>query len=788
MRLFRDPLQPLLRHAPGCFRQAGPLVLLFLLAAPAFAAAPQTPHRTLSRNASAPDELQSRLAAAQRARASADPDAVIAANRLVIASALRELGALKLVQSDDAGSVDLYRQALAFEDTPAAEESLGYAEFRAGQLDQAIAIGQKAHDADPRNLRIDRLLASALDEKGDYVDALAPFTRIAQAQPTVDNLYPLAECLLQTKRPQDRQRAAEVFAQMKQIAGDSGSLHVLMGRAYRDGDDMDDALREFRRAIAIDPRTPHAYYFLGLAQLYMRDWKPTPEIEADFQKEAEYYPGDYLANYMLGLATSGERRYDISDKYLAAAARIDPSSPDPPLYLGMNAFAEGKMDQAERMMRLAVKLTGTDEERTNYQIRRAYVDLARIAQQAGRSQEADAFAAKARDLQNKIMQQTQQDVSRAMAAHGDRGDAAVVPLTRKQENQEAPAVQNLDDPNAARGLTPAQLAQARQQENDLQSVLALAYNDLATANAIRKNYPVALGFYQQAEHWDSSLPGLEKNLGLCAFRSKDYAEATRALTLALQQKNDPPLRAMLGLSFYATDKYADAARTFQPLGTSGMADGEAGYAWASSLAHTGDMKQATQVLNVWESQPRAPEDLLLAGQLWSEIGDYTRADAAFERALASDPRLPKAHFYEGLADILWVHWADAAAQFQAELALNPGDLDALYHLGFVDQQLSKVDDALALYRQVIAADPNYVNAQYEIGKIMLDRGDLADAAAHLQIAAQLSPDKDYIHYQLQSAYRKLGRTADADRELSIYKNLKAQSRERVAEAIKQHTH
>ncbi|MFP5226615.1 MAG: hypothetical protein ACLGXA_03215 [Acidobacteriota bacterium] len=40
----------------------------------------------------------------------------------------------------------------------------------------------------------------------------------------------------------------------------------------------------------------------------------------------------------------------------------------------------------------------------------------------------------------------------------------------------------------------------------------------------------------------------------------------------------------------------------------------------------------------------------------------------------------------------------------------------------------------------------------------------------------------------QSAYRKLGRTADADRELAIYKNMKAQSRERIAEALKQHAH
>jgi tetratricopeptide (TPR) repeat protein len=649
MKLFPYPLFPRARHSSACLYAPAGLALLTLLVVCPSAFPQASSHPPSAHTPQVPGELQTRLAAAEQARSAGDPAIVVSANRLVIASALRELAGLKLLESQYADAINSYRSSLDFEETPDADESLGYAEFRAGHLDQAIAIAQKAHEADPHNLRIDRLLASALDQKGDYVQAIEPFTRIAEAQPAVDNLYPLAECLLQTKRPEDKQHAAEVFAQMKQIAGDSGSLHVLMGRAYRDGGDMDEAVREFRRALAIDPRTPHAHYFLGLAQLYMRDWKPTPEVEAEFQKEAELYPNDYLANYMLGLTTSGERNYETSDKYLAVAARIDPTSPDPPLYLGMNAFAEGKMDRAELMMKQAVKLTGSDEERTNYQVRRAYVDLARIESQNGHTQEADAFAAKARDLQNKIMQQTQQDVSRALAAKGDAGDVAVVPLTRQQENKGAPGVSNPDDPGDKDALAPQQLAAAKQREQALKSVLGLAFNDLATADAIQKNYPEALGFYQQAEYWDSSLPGLEKNLGLCAFRAKNYTEAIPAFSAALQQNTtSAPLRAMLGLSYFATDKYQDAAHSFDPLGASGMTDGEVGYAWAASLAHIGDMKKATEVLSAYEGQPRAPDALLLVGQLWTEIGDYARGIATLERAVGSDPQLPRAHFYEGL--------------------------------------------------------------------------------------------------------------------------------------------
>jgi tetratricopeptide (TPR) repeat protein len=242
---------------------------------------------------------------------------------------------------------------------------------------------------------------------------------------------------------------------------------------------------------------------------------------------------------------------------------------------------------------------------------------------------------------------------------------------------------------------------------------------------------------------------------------------------------------MLGVSYFATDQFAQAAQTFAPLGARAMQDSETGYPWAASLTHVGNMKMATQVLSAFESQPRPTDTLLLVGQLWTEIGDYARAIATLQSALATDPSLLKAHFYEGLAYIRWEHWPEAAKEFQAELSLDPGDAHALYHLGFVYLEQSKTDDAAALFLKVIADNPDYANAQYQLGKILLDRGQTADAVGHLEVAARLSPQTDYMHYQLQAALRKEGRDADADRELEIYKGLKAKSRERVAEQLKQ---
>jgi Flp pilus assembly protein TadD len=64
-----------------------------------------------------------------------------------------------------------------------------------------------------------------------------------------------------------------------------------------------------------------------------------------------------------------------------------------------------------------------------------------------------------------------------------------------------------------------------------------------------------------------------------------------------------------------------------------------------------------------------------------------------------------------------------------------------------------------------------------LGKTLAERGDVAGAIEQLEAAARSEPAKDYIRYQLSIAYRRAARVTDADRELRLYKELKAASRE-----------
>jgi tetratricopeptide (TPR) repeat protein len=172
---------------------------------------------------------------------------------------------LRMVEAAFPQAAELYSKSLDFDGSAEARADLGLAELQQGKLDDAIADADMARAISPLNSMADQVLSRALMQKGDYARAAESLTRLASAHPDIPTLYSLSLCLLATKKPEDKQRAVQVFVQMQNIAGGSGSLHVLFGRAYRDAEDMSSAINEFRRAIQIDPKTPHAHYFLGLA-------------------------------------------------------------------------------------------------------------------------------------------------------------------------------------------------------------------------------------------------------------------------------------------------------------------------------------------------------------------------------------------------------------------------------------------------------------------------------------------------------------------------------------------
>ena len=380
--------------------------------------------------------------------------------------------------------------------------------------------------------------------------------------------------------------------------------------------------------------------------------------------------------------------------------------------------------------------------------------------------------------QNSLLLEDSPEIRADLAAGEEQAKQGRQPGSADLGSVDPAAVPSMSVLKSAK-LTPAQLQHGKMLEKRLRQILSTSYNDWGAAEARQQKYLQALIHFHEAERWSPSTSGLMRNIGLAAAKVGDNVEAVRALKIVV--KHDPKDRvaeAILAISLFATERYADAAQAFGVLGDAAVTDPNMAYAWAFSLAHSNQPKQASAILEKLTSRQMPPEMLVLIGEVYNNLGDYEHALTCFRKAVQQDPFIKKAHDDAGSALIRLDRPAEAIPELEAELKLNPDEPDTQYRLAYALLQTSQEDQAITVLRTLIAAHPNHARARYDLGKELLETGKTEEAIQNLEAAAKLDPERAYVHYQLQSAYRKAARTGDADRELQLYRQIKERDRGR----------
>ncbi|HEX3320990.1 MAG TPA: tetratricopeptide repeat protein [Terriglobales bacterium] len=482
------------------------------------------------------DEFDRRFAAANSAKEAGNLPAAAAASGKIIALAFREMGKLRFLEAAYPEAAKFSRRSLEFEDAADAHVDLAALNLFTSQFDEALKETSLALTADPRNATALTIQGQAQIKKKDYRAAAESFQKSLEIRPDRETSYRLASCLLQLK---EKGKAAAIFQQMTSESGDRSGLHLLFGDAYRSATLYDDAIREFQRALSLDPKVPNGHYFLGLTYLMQNEWVLTPEARRQFLEQLRVDPANYFANYLLGYMAFSSNRSQEADRYLVEAARLNPSSSQAWLYLGMNAYRRKENQRAEQLFRKAIALNERSGVEAHNDIRKAYTSLGRILIASGRSAEGKQYFEKARAIQQNIIAENQEE-----SGMGNSGGSGVssADVSSLQEN-EPPVPLGGTGKDAATPLgnnalshaklTQAQKRQAAAQEEFLRSVLGGAFADLATVEAMQEQYAVALGHYQEAEGWDPKVPNLMRNLGFTAYRAGNQPEAIRALRKAL---------------------------------------------------------------------------------------------------------------------------------------------------------------------------------------------------------------------------------------------------------------
>jgi tetratricopeptide (TPR) repeat protein len=463
--------------------------------------------------------------------------------KLFLADALHRLANGRANTGEYAKAIPLYEEALKLSPSDS-ELQLDYAgaAFDAKDLKKTKALAQSALDSShgsaskSQTAKAHLMLGRALMQMAQYPEAIKQFKAAVALDPQFENTYALGMAYLALP---DKASAAAVFAKIAAGLGDTADIHMEFGRAYGESSYPDEAIEEFKKALAKNSKLPFAHYSLGAAYLNRSGDSAFPLAEVEFRKELAIRPDDALSYPQLGRIAMSRHDYKEAEFDLKRAAALDPVNPDNYLLLGRLYTDMNRPADAIVALRKAIATT-TDPSRNHYSIQLVHYRLGRLLMQSGDAEGAKAEMKISQDL---LLESKNHDESR---------------MSHKVD-MEAPLRQT-------RVAAPVDVDAEKTFEYQAAPMMAGSYSNLGLIAAVGKEYAEACGYFEQAEQWNPKLEGLDTNWGKAAFAGTQYAQALPPLSRALQaHPEDVQVRSMLGVSQYMTHDSVNALKTLQPM-------------------------------------------------------------------------------------------------------------------------------------------------------------------------------------------------------------------------------
>jgi len=654
--------------------------------------------------------LQAHYDAAQTFQEHGDLTQASLQYELFLANAVDRLAVTRSSIRDYARSSTLFNEALLLAPNnhdiqlDSAEEALASRDFARAKL-----LAEKAAAARPEDARAHRVLGRALLQAGESDPAKKELEKAVAIDPDFANGYALASAYLSLK---DKARASELFREMQASFGDKPPIHMEFGLAYGEAGFSEEAIQEFQQTIKDDPKFPGAHYSLGASYLLNMGEIDFPLAVAEFQKELQINPDDFLSHAELGYVALSQHRQQDAERELTRAAALNTMDADVFMSLGQLYVETGRNADAEAALRKSIALT-TDVSHNHYQVQRAHYLLARVLLLTNRAEEGEREMQISQKLLT-LSAPVNHGRAHAMSSNGADGDIQW-------------------RSNSFVQLDPRALSDVEAEERRLGSAIADSYNNMGVIAAANNDYGKACDLFMKASLWSPSLEGLDYNLGKSAYVGRLYGQAVAPLDRYVRSHpDDATMRSALGVSLFFVKDYGRAVNVLEPIATLAGAAPALTFAYAQSLVGTGDYD-----------------------------GGITRL-----RALAaSDPGTLSYHRALGEALAHKQGYSEAAEEWRKALQIDPSDGPTKYDLALALIQLRKTEGAQGLLKELAQAGSKNPDVYYELGKLQLQNADPKSAVASLQEAAGLSPESELVHRELATAYRQDSRPEDADREM-----------------------
>lgn len=281
--------------------------------------------------------------------------------RLGHAQSLLERGDLKGAEQE------LQALAKARPDSYLVHNNLGALYMGQGRLESACAEFAAAARLNPAQADVQRNLGACYFQMDEYSKVLEPLRASQQAAPEdLRTRYMLGDSLLMLSRPdqaepelefvrarmpgeertlfalvklyqqkRDQPRAGAAFAELQQAHPDSVFIQILMGESYDIQERREEAIAEYRKAIAVARDMPRLHFDLGFL-LWANN--RSDAAKAELQEEVRRNPRFAPARYYLGEIALSENRYAEAAGYFQQTIALNPGCLDAHVGLGKAYF------------------------------------------------------------------------------------------------------------------------------------------------------------------------------------------------------------------------------------------------------------------------------------------------------------------------------------------------------------------------------------------------------------------------------------------------------------------
>lgn len=277
------------------------------------------------------------------------------------------MGLIEAKQEHYAEAIRLYRRAMALNPAmPGLRLNLGLAFFKAGDYQHAILELEPLLRAQPDDQRLNILVGMSQYGLGHYAEA-SPLLKRASQQDSANLtlLLTLAHsCLFSHQYP----CVVDAYHRLIALNAESAEADMLVGEALDEMKDHEGAIREFRAAVAADPKEPNVHFGLGYLLWTRGQYQ---EAADEFEKEIANDPRHLQAKLYLADTEILLNQSDRARPLLEEVGKADSRLAMQHLDLGIVYADGGQREEARAQFEIAIKIAPTNVN-AHYRLARLY--------------------------------------------------------------------------------------------------------------------------------------------------------------------------------------------------------------------------------------------------------------------------------------------------------------------------------------------------------------------------------------------------------------------------------